>query len=93
MLQITLLNHIPVSFKAPAVVVRTAVPSTAAGDQTANVKAVAATGTTTQVLLFSATSGCLSTHFELIESSAFLKRLRLSCRRPQKQGTGSLRNG
>ncbi|XP_058850548.1 E1A-binding protein p400-like isoform X2 [Acipenser ruthenus] len=34
--------------KAPAVVVRTAVPSTAAGDQTANVKAVAATGTTTQ---------------------------------------------
>ncbi|MGH0163700.1 UNVERIFIED_CONTAM: hypothetical protein FKN15_048536 [Acipenser sinensis] len=34
--------------KAPAVVVRTAVPSTAAGDQTANVKAVAVTGTTTQ---------------------------------------------
>ncbi|MGH0169164.1 UNVERIFIED_CONTAM: hypothetical protein FKN15_056001 [Acipenser sinensis] len=34
--------------KAPAVIVRTAVPSTAAGDQTANVKAVAATGTTTQ---------------------------------------------
>ncbi|XP_041084686.1 E1A-binding protein p400-like, partial [Polyodon spathula] len=34
--------------KAPAVVVRAAVPSTAAGDQTASVKAVAAAGTTTQ---------------------------------------------
>ncbi|MGH0114679.1 UNVERIFIED_CONTAM: hypothetical protein FKN15_033996 [Acipenser sinensis] len=38
----------PLQLQAPAVVVRTAVPSTAAGDQTANVKAVAVTGTTTQ---------------------------------------------